>query len=461
MGKRENFTAERIVKFHCVPGKHQSIAWDAKTPGLGLRATAAGTKSYVFEARLHGKTLRVTIGDERTWSIKKAQAEATRLKTLTDQGIDPRQQAAELRVSTAAKKAEAERSSVLVADAWREYTEARRHKWGARHLADHDAVAGAGGRKMLRGKGITSPGPLAALMPIKLGQIDAERVKSWLRDEAAHRPTQAALAFRLLAAFLRWCNDTPKYRGIAPPDACSTRIARDTLPKRAAKRDSLQREQLADWFAAVRAIGNPTVAAYLQILLLTGARREELARMKWDDVDFKWNTLNIRDKDESKGGEDGFRTIPLTPYVAQLLAGLKRHNETPPPRSRILHGKRIENDLENWSPSPWVFASKTAAAGRLADPTRRHHEACSAAGIESLSLHGLRRSFGTLSEWCEVPSGIVAQIQGHKPSATAEKHYRVRPVDLLRVLHTKIEAWILEQAGIGHEQAQPGLRAVK
>ncbi len=37
---------------------------------------------------------------------------------------------------------------------------------------------------------------------------------------------------------------------------------------------------------------------------------------------------------------------------------------------------------------------------------------------------------------------------GHKPSATAEKHYTVRPLDLLRVHHEKIEAWILAQAGV-------------
>jgi hypothetical protein len=42
----------------------------------------------------------------------------------------------------------------------------------------------------------------------------------------------------------------------------------------------------------------------------------------------------------------------------------------------------------------------------------------------------------------------VAQIQGHKPSATAEKHYTIRPLELLRVHHENIEAWILEQAGI-------------
>jgi hypothetical protein len=46
---------------------------------------------------------------------------------------------------------------------------------------------------------------------------------------------------------------------------------------------------------------------------------------------------------------------------------------------------------------------------------------------------------------------VVAQIQGHKPSATAEKHYTVRPLELLRVHHEKIERWMLEQAEVKFE----------
>lgn len=62
----------------------------------------------------------------------------------------------------------------------------------------------------------------------------------------------------------------------------------------------------------------------------------------------------------------------------------------------------------------------------------------------------------------DFPAGVVAQIQGHKPSATAEKHYRVRPLDLLRVHHQRIEAWMLEQAGIEFKPAadSPNLRVV-
>jgi intergrase/recombinase len=55
---------------------------------------------------------------------------------------------------------------------------------------------------------------------------------------------------------------------------------------------------------------------------------------------------------------------------------------------------------------------------------------------------------GTLAEWVEAPTGLVAQIMGHKPSAIAEKHYTRRSIDFLREWHVKIEAWILTEAKI-------------
>lgn len=51
-----------------------------------------------------------------------------------------------------------------------------------------------------------------------------------------------------------------------------------------------------------------------------------------------------------------------------------------------------------------------------------------------------------------------AQIMGHKPSATAEKHYTVRPLDLLRLHHEKIEAWVLEQGGVPFVRQDTGRR---
>ena len=92
------------------------------------------------------------------------------------------------------------------------------------------------------------------------------------------------------------------------------------------------------------------------------------------------------------------------------------------------------------------------------EPRIAHNRALAAAGLPHLSIHGLRRSFSTLSEWVEAPVGVVAQVMGHKPSATSEKHYKRRPLDLLRMWHVRIEEWILNEAGVAFVPAQGGLR---
>jgi integrase len=439
---KQNFTAARIDGFQCEPGKQQSIYWDAKTPGFGLRVTAASSRAYIFESRLFGKTIRVTIGDARAWDLGRARTEASRLKTQIDDGKDPREVRVEQQAAHEARRVEARRQDVTFGDAWDMYVEARQPFWSERHYRDHLQHAAQGGISKKRAKGLTRPGPLAVLRPVRLSELTGARIAEWLKLEAADRPTMSALSFRLLRSFIRWANDTPAYSGMIPPEAYKSRDVKDATPRVKAKEgDSLQREQLKVWFAGVQEIANPVISAYLQGLLITGARREELAAVRWEDVDFRWRSLVLDDKVEGSGG----RTIPLTPYLASLLLNLKRLNEIPP---NMRQSTRLAEKGEQWSPSSWVFASKTAADGKIAEPRIAHNQALAGGDLPHITLHGLRRSFGTLSEWCEVPVGVVAQIQGHKPSAIAEKHYRRRPLDLLRMWHDKIEAWMLEQAGI-------------
>lgn len=428
---RVNLTAGRLDGFKAGADGKQVFLWDSTVPGLGVRATVK-TKAFIYQGRIDGKALRVTIGDVKTWGIDDARAEARRLGTLVDQGVDPRLEKKQRLADVREAQKEAKRADATVGDAWLEYIEARKPRWGEYHLRDHLKISKPGGESRKRGKGKTQPGALTPLMPLKLADIDGHTVGQWLRQEAKDRPTQARLAFALLRAFLHWCDDQPDYQGLVSADTCSNRLAKQILPRKGVKVDCLQREQLSAWFDAVRRIHNPVISAYLQILLLTGARRGELSTLQWSDVDFRWGSLSIRDKVE------GERVIPLTPYAAFLIDSLPRRNE-------------------------WVFSSPTAKSGRLIEPRIQHNKALKVAGIEGLTLHGLRRSFGTLSEWVEVPAGIVAQIQGHKPSATVEKHYRQRPLDLLKQWHTKIEGWILEQAGIQFEPPAAGqrLRTVK
>lgn len=423
------FTEGTVDALACDPGKAQTIHWDAKTNGLGCRVTAAGSKSYIFQGRLHGASLRVKIGKPGVWPLKKAQAEARRLQTLIDQGIDPRAVEAEKAAKAMAQRVESKRQTATVGDAWAAYLAHHEKRWGARHLRDHINLSQPCGQAKRRGRGLTVQGVLYPLMALPLASVTTDVLTRWQADEVATRPNNARQGFELFRAFWRWCASRPEYA--VDPQVVESKDLRAEVPARKNKRfDVLERAHLPGWFKAVRSMNNVVMSAYLQGLLLTGARREELAALRWQDVDFQWQALWIKDKVAAEG-----RKVPLTPYLGHLLAALPRRNE-------------------------WVFSSPAAGGGRITDPRRYHNRALSTAGLPHVTLHGLRRTFASLAEWVEMPRGIVAQIMGHLPSATAERHYINRPLELLGVWHGKYEAWILEQAGITFDASAPRLRAV-
>ena len=465
---RVRLTAGRVEAFACPADKSQVFLWDTDTPSLAVRATPTGRKTYVFESRLNGATIRITIGSVKDWPLDaperekdamSARREASRLATMVNSGTDPREVEKEKQTAKDAKKAAEAMQTATVGEAWTVYLAERRPFWGDVTYQDHVKIAHAGGDERKRMKGVkTIAGPLAHFMTIRLVDLDNAKVHAWAQKETKARPTRARLALRMLKAFLRWCAAEDAYKAVTDPTAASGKKAREVLGTSKPRNDYIQREQLAAWFTHVRQIQNPVISAYLQCLLLTGARREELGELKWEDVNFQWRGLTMKDKIED------VRAVPLTPYVAHLLQGLPKRNEWV-----FSSVTAVSLDEKNTARRARYHAKQGQAApttrsesGRITEPSIAHRKACAAAGLDGLTLHGLRRSFASLCEWLDIPGGISAQIQGHAPQGVREQNYIRRPLDLLRVHHEKIEAWMLEQAGIKFDaQAAPGtLRAV-
>ena len=125
---RVRLTAGRVDAFTCPAGKSQAFLWDTEAPALALRVTPTGRKTYVFESRLNGATLRLNIGTATDWPIEKARGEAQRLKMLVDSGTDPRElerqqqaaQAAERAAAVAKVKAD-KVAAVTVGEVWADY----------------------------------------------------------------------------------------------------------------------------------------------------------------------------------------------------------------------------------------------------------------------------------------------------------------------------------------------------
>lgn len=434
LAERVSLTVGTIERLICPEGRLQAFLRDSEAPGLRVRVTAAGAKSFVFEGKLNRRTIRRTIGDVKAWTIEQARTEARRLAVVLDNGQDPRELERQQQAAQAVAKAEAAAQALTVGEVWPLYLAngkpKRRDAWKPRYRADLEAMAAPGGEKKKRGQGVTRPGPLYPLLALPLAAVNEDALKSWYDREAVAGKHQAARALMMFRGFLRWCAARPEYRSLTDRDAGKAAAIVENLPSNTRRTDALEAAQVPGWWAGVEQLSNRTASVYLRVLLLSGARREELAALTWENVDFQWRKLTIADK------VDSTRTIPLTPYIAQLLATLPRVG-------------------------PFVFAS-TGKAGRITDTRASHAKALQSAAIEGLTIHGLRRSFSLLGEAAGAPAGAIAQVMGHKPSATAEG-YRPRSVDALRPFLERIEAHILEQAGVEFDaSAEPGkLRIVQ
>src|SRR5882672_884744 len=135
-----------------------------------------------------------------------------------------------------------------------------------------------------------------------MADVTSASLQQWQASEAATRPNNARQCFEMFRAFWRWCATQSEYRDAISANAVESKELRHEVPSRKSELfDVLEKSHLRAWFSAVRGLDNPVMAAYLQGLLLTGARREELARCCWNDVDFRWGPLWVKDKVAAEG----------------------------------------------------------------------------------------------------------------------------------------------------------------
>ena len=240
LSERVNLTAGAIERLTCPAGKQQAFMRDSEAPGLRVRVTSAGAKSFVYEAKLNRQTIRRTIGDVKAWSIELARTEARRLAVVLDKGQDPREIERQQQAAKAAEKAAATAKALTVGEVWPLYLEngkpKRRDAWKPRYRADLKAMAAQGGEPKKRGEGVTRQGPLYPLLALPLAGVNEDALKIWYDREAVASKHQAARALMMFRGFLRWCAARPEYRSLTDRDAGKAAAAQDRRFQRQLRR---------------------------------------------------------------------------------------------------------------------------------------------------------------------------------------------------------------------------------
>jgi integrase len=426
------FTRANINDLPLRADRGQTIYWDTLEKGLGLRITKS-KKVFIYEQRLHGKTVRIALDKEQ--NLDKARAWATEQRSTFNSGHDPRailkEKALQSSIRTAQEKAQEDRQRVLVSQAWDEYIAYQKSLmglkglekgkvWGERHLQDHLNFTQAAGLPYKRGKKVTVQGVLYPLLQLKLSEITSAALTEWLNEERKTRANSARQGFEKFKVFWNWCADHKTYKFIIDKDAVSDKTLVKIIPEKKSKKkdDVLHMNHVADWIGSVQKISTKEISVYLLCLLITGARRNELAALKWSDINYARRTMLLRDKIKSEG-----REVPLNLYMEHLISSLPKRNA-------------------------YVFSSADSKSGHITDPAPAHNRALKAAGLPHLSIHGIRRSFATLFICADLPDGAGARIQGHAPQTVRDIHYVELPIELISSIHDKYVNWLLDKAGI-------------
>ena len=134
-----------------------------------------------------------------------------------------------------------------------------------------------------------------------------------------------------------------------------------------ARQRFLSPSEVAKIYAAMQAEPNVTAVSALKLLLLTGTRREEALQARWENVDLDKGQWWL------PKAKTGARMVVLNEDAKSLLAAQ-------PSRGT----------------SPWVFPGRDGDKP-LNNPRKAFTRVLAAAGVEHITIHGLRHSFASLS----------------------------------------------------------------
>jgi integrase len=359
-----------------------TIYWDAGCPGFGVKVTPKGRKVFVVLYRTGGagSSLRkYTIGVFGRITLHQARVAAQRVFAAKLEGRDP-----------AAEKRTAKRK--VVADRVDELLEAfiTQHVSQNRSAAEISRVLRRGVGKAWGHKSIH-----------EISKRDVVELISAIEQRGA--PVAANKTLKTIKTFLRWCVGRAVL-DLSPADGVP-------LPAKEVARDRVLTDpELAQIILAARTVGGP-YAGIVELLALTGQRREEAARSTWDEFDLDqgiWTLPKARTKNAK------LHTVHLS---AQAIAVLKRMKK---------HG-------------PFVFSVHGGTPFQGFSFAKRELDDMS--GVRNWRLHDLRRTCVSGMARLGIPPHVADKILNHQSGTISGVAAIYQRHDFLDERNGAMERW--------------------
>lgn len=379
-----------------LPISGQAFYRDSELKGFGLRVGKFG-KVYFAESEVKGKTVRTTIGKHGVYTTEQARIQARELLLTMTKGISPND-----------LEKEARNRGVTLDQALSEYLEARK-TLKPRTISDYRKTID---RYLPDWKN-------RPLLEITKDMVCKRHTLIGQRSKA--QANQVMRYLRAIFNFAAGQYDDSKGEPLIPNNPVK-RLSQTRAWYRIERRQTvIKPHALASWYAAVMNIKNDptgknreTIRDYLLLVVFTGLRREEAARLTWANVDLRAKTLTVTD---TKNGQD--HTLPLSDFLYELL-----------------QRRQVEAVNE------YVFPSATGI-GYLCEQRKQMIKVTEESGVQFM-IHDLRRTFITAAESLDISAYALKRLLNHKMNNDITAGYIIIDVERLRIPMQKITDHLLK-----------------
>jgi integrase len=374
------------------PEKGQVLYRDEMLRGFGLRA-GAQSKVYFAEGQVQNRTRRVTIGRADVVGVDAARKRALGILSDMAMGVDPN-----------AEKRRVEQESVTLSQAF------------DRFFATRTTIADSTREIYKRTVGLY----LKDWRRTPVTSISRQMILK--RHQRIAKANGEITANNVMRHFRSVYNVTAAAHDEFPPNPVNILTqARAWYPERR-RRGAVAAHDLPAWWAAV--MDEPDYSRdFLLIAMFTGMRRNEIAALRWEQIDLTERALHIP---KTKNGDP--LDLPLSDYLVTLLR--ERQDQA--------------------GASPWVFPG-TGCKGHIVETKKFTARVTERSGV-AFTLHDLRRTFITIAESLDVPHYALKRLLNHRLSGDVTAGYIVSSAERLRGPVSLVAAKILKNVAADTEQ---------
>lgn len=359
--------------------------FDLVTPGLALRITPAGVRTFVFKYQIGSRQVWLKIGRFGDVTLDEAKKRVTFFRQALNDGKDPAKEIKEKRnamtVKQAAEKMLGEHAPHVRKSTFADYE----------HLV-FGVVIPALGNISIRDLAPADVGllhhslretPRKANVTLVVVSLICKYAEEWGERELGTNPCQHRKRFQTGS----------RSRYLSPKELLAIGGALDELES---------------------SLGFSS-ADCLRLIILTGARKGEITSLRWEQVDLDRKRLGFNPSQHKTGGVTYSKQIPLGDAAVDLLQVLQQRRTLGNPW--VFPGRNPESSVRTVDKAWYLVRDK--ASERADEPD--------GIDVRDVHIHDLRHTWGSTATSAGYSLQIIGAVMGHKHQATTQRYAHVAP----------------------------------